>query len=128
MKLSKIRLVLARDPEFPDGSSEHGYEFFAPLDKNGRIDAKSWQALRARCRVKRFWGDEPEELGHLLHKRGGTWAFHYDIHGDAEDDEAGYRFGDHLFKPGEYVSIREHDEGMRTFRIAAVVPVDVAMA
>ena len=45
-----------------------------------------------------------------LVKRGGSWAFHYDIHSDAEEDEAGYRFADHAFRPGEYVSVREDDE------------------
>ena len=35
---------------------------------------------------------------------------------DEEDDEQGYRFADHAFQPGEYVSIRE-DEGLRTFRV-----------
>ena len=39
-----------------------------------------------------------------------------------EDDEAGYRFGDHAFKVGEYVSIRE-DEDLRTFRVVRVQPV-----
>jgi hypothetical protein len=122
MTLSRVRLVLARDPEFPEGSAAHGYEFLAPLDAKGHIRAKSWHLLREKCRVKRFWGDEPDEIGHLVRKPGGSWAFHYDIHGDIDDDETGYRFGDHAFKAGEYVSIREHGEELRTFRIAAVTP------
>ena len=40
-----------------------------------------------------------------------------------DDDEAGYRFGDHAFITGEYISIREHDEDMNTFRIVSVTPV-----
>ena len=39
------------------------------------------------------------------------------------DDEAGYRFGAHRFAPGEYVSIRDHDGEMHTFRVVAVEPV-----
>jgi hypothetical protein len=31
MSYNKIRLELARDHDFPDGSSERGYEFTAPL-------------------------------------------------------------------------------------------------
>ena len=54
-------------------------------------------------------------------KPGGHWAFHYDIHGDADDDEGGYRLGNHKFAPGEYVSIREHDDDvLRTFRVVRV--------
>ena len=53
-------------------------------------------------------------------KPGGAWAFHYDILGDEDDDETGYRFGAHAFNPGEYVSIREHDDQLRTFRVVFV--------
>jgi hypothetical protein len=106
MNLSQIRLELARDHDFPEGSRERGYEFTAPLNPDGRIVEKEWKANRNRCRVRRFWDGEPDEVGHLIRKPGGTWAFHYDVDGDADDDETGYRFGDHRFAPGEYVSIR----------------------
>ena len=61
MALSIIRLELARDTDFPEGSSLHGYEFVAPLDGEGRIDADGWRAHRKRCRVRRFWEGEPDE-------------------------------------------------------------------
>lgn len=67
-----------------------------------------------------FWGDENPECGHLVRKPGGQWAFHYDIHGDADDDESGYRFDQHRFALGEYVSIREQDDRLRTFRVVKV--------
>ena len=35
MSYNKIRLELARDHDFPDGSSERGYEFTAPLGQDG---------------------------------------------------------------------------------------------
>lgn len=124
MTLSKIRLELARDRDFPLGSREHGYEFTAPLDERGHLDEQAWKAQRDRCRVRRFWKGEPDEIGHLVRKAGGAWAFHYDIHGDAEDDETGYRFGDEAFVPGEYVSIKEHDDVMRTFRVVTVQPLE----
>jgi hypothetical protein len=34
-------LELARDPEFPNGSTEHGYDFIAPLNIQGHIDVDS---------------------------------------------------------------------------------------
>lgn len=118
--LKKIRLTLARTPEFPNGSTRHGYEFAAPLDAAGRIDATAWKAVRDHCRVRRFWGDEEEDIGHLVRRPGGSWAFHYDLAGD-EDDEAGYRFGDHAFLIGEYVSIRDEDGEMQTFQVVSVI-------
>jgi len=120
MTLKTVRLELARDPDYPEGSRRHGYEFTAPIDDDGHIDAEAWRARRERCRVKRFWAGEPDEVGHLVRKPGGAWAFHYDILGDEDDDESGYRFAAHVFKPGEYVSIREHDDVLRTFRVVSV--------
>ncbi len=115
--LRRVRLELARDHDFPNGSPERGYEFIAPLDAKGHIDHEAWKALRARCRVRRFWVNEPDEVGHIVHKRGGTWAFHYDIHGDPDHDETGFRLDAHTFAPGEYVSIKEQDQVLRTFRV-----------
>ena len=70
--------------------------------------------------MKRFWLNEADEMGHLVRKPGGEWAFHYST-GDVDDDESGYRFGNHKFAVGEYVSIREHDDDvMRTFRVVRV--------
>jgi hypothetical protein len=123
-KLHHVRLELARDHEFPNGSNRHGYEFIAPLDDHGQLDLDVYKRLKDRARVRRFWGSDPEEVGHILHKRGGTWAFHYDIHGDAAHDEAGFRFDTHKFVPGEYVSLKEQDGTLRTFRVTKVGPVE----
>jgi hypothetical protein len=120
MTVKKIRLELARDHDFPNGSSEHGYVLQAPLTLEGHIDADEWRKARDACTVTRFWGAGPEEVGHLRHTRGGSWAFHYDVEGDPEDDETGFKFESHVFKDGEYVSIREHDGALRTFRVASV--------
>lgn len=120
--LKLIRLNLARSKEFPQGSARHGYEFVAPLDGAGHIDPHAWQKCRQRCRVRRFWGDDEEE-GQLVHKPGGTeharWVFDYDKAAE-EDDEAGYRFASHAFKPGEYVSIRDEDGELHTFKVVFV--------
>lgn len=120
MTLSKIRLELARDQDFPEGSSDHGYEAVVPLNADGHIDAQEWRHNKARCTVWRFWEGEPDERGHLVHRRGGTWAFHYDVRGDSEEDEPGWNFDTHVFKIGEYVSLREQDGELRTFRVVTV--------
>jgi hypothetical protein len=121
--LKKIRLELARDHDFPEGSRNYGYEFAAPLNGEDRIDAAEWHKQRAHCRVRRFRPGEADDIGHLVRKPGGSWAFHYDIHSDEEDDESGYRFGDHVFKPGEYVSVKEEDDHLRTFKVVRVADV-----
>lgn len=120
----RIRLDLARSKAFPIGSVDHGYEFVAPLGPDGRIDPEQWRANREHCRVRRFWGDE-EELGFLVHKPGGPeharWVFDYDATAE-DDDESGFRFGEHAFAPGEYVSIRDEDGEMHTFQVISVEP------
>jgi hypothetical protein len=47
-------------------------------------------------------------------------VFHYEGIGD--DDEAGHRFAAHAFKPGEYVSIRDHHNVIHTFKVVSVEP------
>lgn len=122
-QFKRIRLNLARSKEFPQGSNRHGYEFVAPLDGNGHIDAALWRAHREHCGVRRFWAGEDDEHGKLVHKPGGPeharWVFDYDQTAE-DDDEAGYRFGAHAFRPGEYVSIRDEDGEMHTFQVATV--------
>ena len=121
----RIRLNLARSKEFPQGSARHGYEFVAPLDAKSHIDVKLWQANRDHCGVRRFWEGEDDEAGFLLHTPGGPeharWVFDYDQTA-VEDDESGYRFGAHAFRPGEYVSIRDEEGAVHTFVVVSVEP------
>jgi hypothetical protein len=62
-------------------------------------------------------------MGRLLHRPGGTWTFDY-VPRATQDDEPGYRFDKHRIAPGEYVSLKEHDEVMRAFHIVSVVEMD----
>ena len=78
---------------------------------------------RERCRVKRFWPGAKDEVGRLVHRRGGAWAFDYNPQ-RTEDDEPGFRFDRHSFVPGGSVSITEHDGTMRTFRVMWVQDLD----
>jgi hypothetical protein len=117
--LKTIRLNLARTREFPDGSDRHYYRFTAPLDADGRLDPEGWRKHRDRCRVVRSWAGEEEDIGHLVHRPGGSWGFHYDIGGD-EGDESGFKLATHRFVPGEYVSIRDEDGEMHTFRVVTI--------
>lgn len=122
----RIRLELARSKEFPAGSAARGYEFAAPLDAKGHIDAELFRKYRDHCRVRRFWAGEEDQIGRLTHKPGSAeqarWVFDYDFE-DTDDDESGYRFGAHVFAPGEYVSVRDDEGVMHTFQVVSVEPV-----
>ncbi len=123
MSLKRVRLELARDHDFPNGSRDRGYYFIAPLDNDGHLVAAEWRNNRDKCRVRRFWAGSPDEIGRLVHRPGGAWVFDYDPASRA-DDEPGFKFDRHRFVPGEYVSITEHDKVQRTFFIKAVVDLD----
>lgn len=118
----RIRLNLARSPGFPEGSNQHGYEFVVPLTAEGRIDPTAWKEHRGLCKVRRFWAGEADQHGMVVNKPGGakgaTWTFDYDPAAE-DDDEAGYRFGDHAFRIGEYVSVRDDDGDMQTFVVTS---------
>jgi hypothetical protein len=121
MALRQIRLELARNAEFPEGSAQRGYAFVAPLTDDGYLDREGWQAQRAACTVRRFWPHQDDEHGHLVHHQRDQWAFHYEKLAD-DDDEPIFRFDRHRFVVGEYVAITEHDGVQRTFRVAQVDP------
>lgn len=118
MTLKLIRLELARDHEFPEGSRSHGYELIAPLDETDHLVPSEWHASRDRCLARRFWAGE-ERKGRFVRRPGDTWSIDYDpmTH---DDDEPGFRLDQHRFVAGEYVSFKENDGVMRTFRIASV--------
>jgi hypothetical protein len=118
MALRHVRLELARTPDHPDGSIHCGYEFNLPLKADGHVDLEAWPAVNDDCTVRRFWEGEDDENGEVI-RVGKGWAFSYDPTTD-EDDEPMFRLEDHVFKPGEYVSITEHDGEQRTFRVVYV--------
>lgn len=119
MAIKFVRLELARDHDFPEGSHNHGYEMIAPIDADGYLSLEEWQKARSKCRVKRFWAGETTELGQLIHRQDDVWAFDYDPT-EESDDEPGFKLGKHKFEVGEYVSFAEHDGHERTFRVVEV--------
>ncbi len=117
--LSRIHLELARTPDFPEGSAQHGYEFIAPLTEQGHVDADAWRQGKSACTVTRFWGGAPEEHGCLVHA-DGVWGFDYG--GGDSDDELFFKLDRHTFTPGAYVTITERDGKQYPFRVIAVIP------
>ena len=121
MQLKRIRLELARTPEFPGGSQKYGYEFIAPLTQDNHIDAGAWKQVKDHCGVVRFWGTDQPERGVLRHV-GKGWRFDYD-RPDDRDDEPFFKLDLHSLAVGGYVSITEHDGVQRPFRVVSVTPV-----
>jgi hypothetical protein len=123
--LRRIRLILARSKEFPEGSFRYGYEIIAPLDHDGYLDLENWKLHRADCTVRHFADGRDDEFGMLVHKAGGKeharWVVDYDTKA-VDDDEAGVMFSIHRFVRGEYVSVRGSDGKTLTFTVSAVEP------
>jgi hypothetical protein len=117
-KLKTVRLELARTKDDPEGRTDTGYEFTAPLSADGHLDAEAWKTHRADCKVRRFFPGEKIQQGALLHRGPDRWLFSYDA--GVEDDEPAFKFDRHKFQPGEYVSVTEHDGKTLTFKVASV--------
>jgi len=114
----QIRIHLAREPGHPEGDAGVAYVIVAPLDADDRIDPKLWREHREACRIARSRPDRPDDHGHLVHRQGGGWAFHYES-GANMPDEIGFHFADERFVSGEYVSIND-DGKMNTYRVISV--------
>jgi hypothetical protein len=117
MTWSTIRLELARNPEFPEGSRYHGYLLHAPLDRHGRLDVTAYEDGRSRAVVEEFWGDRDPKRGRLVHRNRNLWCFSF----GENDEEAIFHFGDHTFSPGEYLTVRDLSGADLTFRVTSVV-------
>jgi hypothetical protein len=120
MTLMHIRIELARTPEFPSGNPERGYEFVAPLQKDGHIDAAAWKNLRQHCLVTRFFDGDRSAPGRLR-RVGKGWQFDFDPARD-EDDEALFKLDRHPLRPGKYLSVTEDVGGRQPFRVVSVTP------
>ena len=124
MPLMNIRLELGRTREMPQGDSRHGYEFIAPLDRYGHLDAALWATEKDRCTVRSFRPEQPERKGLLRHV-GHGWRFDYQP-GRREDDEPFFKLDRHVIAPGLYVTIAEDDGVQRPFKIVTVMPAKVS--
>jgi hypothetical protein len=118
--LTRVILRLGRNPDkgFPDGDDHYGYVLMAPLDKDGFLDPALWAKHKEACTVRRFHPHEPASDG-WLRRRGENWHFWYDEE-DEGPEEPLFKLSAHRFRPGEYVTLREGDGDVLTFRVADV--------
>ena len=124
MALMKIRLALGRTREAPAGDPRHGYEFIAPLDAQGHIDAAAWRGQKDRCTVRRFKPGREEERGVLRHV-GRGWRFDYEPGAAGDDEEPFFKLDKHVIAPGLYVTVREDDGVGQPFKIVEVSSAEV---
>lgn len=117
-----VRLELARQLEYPNGDSGHGYEVIVPLARNWRLDIPLWEANPRACQVRRFRRGEPDVFGHLERVAQGRWHFSYDRNQPSE--RLGFRFENEQYSRGQYVSIQETDGNTYEFVISAVYPTE----
>jgi hypothetical protein len=120
MSWMRIRLELARAPGFPEGSHRHGYNFVLPLQADGRFDRKAYDKTPELCTVHRFWDGEEDKTGEILHTARGRWVFSYEPEGAY--DEPAVLFDKHVFRPGEYVTVREARGPEHAFSVITVEP------
>jgi hypothetical protein len=113
----QLRIELAREPGHPEGDSAVAYVIIAPLDADDRIDPMLWRDHREACRIARLRPGQQDNHGRLVHRQGGSWAFHYDT-GVNTPDEVGFHFADQRFETGEYVTINEGGK-MHTYRVVS---------
>ena len=124
MSLMTIRLELGRTADAPQGDINHGYEFIAPLNRDGHLDIAEWASEKDRCGVRSFRPGHAERRGMLRHV-GRGWRFDY-LPGRTDDDEPFFKLDRHIIAPGLYVTITEEDGVERPFRIVAVTPLQAA--
>lgn len=124
MTLTRITLRLARNPDygFPEGDEARGYTLALPLDAANHIDEAGWHAARERCTVESFAPDE-DQLRGRLNRRGHNWFFDYDA-GETVDDEPLFKLERHSFGIGDYVTIRDDEDRMLTYRVSSAQPLE----
>ena len=112
--LKRILLNLRAVEGVPDGSARHGYDVVAPLDPaRGTLDLAAWRHAQGGLPRPALLGGREERSSDTSctgpAARAAQPGRSTTTRARADDDEAGYRFGDHVFAPGEYVSIRDED-------------------
>ena len=123
MKLVKITLTLGRTRDAPNGDPRHGYEFIAPLNSQGHLDASGWPHVKDRCTVRSFRPGREDRVGHLR-QAGRGWRFDFESdRPEGDDQEPLFHLDKHLIARGLYLTVAEENGLQQPFRIAAITPV-----
>jgi hypothetical protein len=128
MKWKVIRLELASNWEFPRGSAGRSYLIRLPLNEDGAIDTDTLESQPARATVRRYWPNQADMVGYLVHTPMG-YAIRYEINGtklnggaqaNGNSDQRLFQFGADDFKIGQEIFLTEPDGHQARFRIAGM--------
>lgn len=118
MTLKRVRMELARNKDFPEGSPNHGYEATIPLTATHAFDPEAWEADALVCTAVKFATGTDDEHGQLVRTEAGPWAFSYEL--GETDDEPIHRLEAHVFEPDEYVTVTDIGGEEHVYRIKTV--------
>ena len=126
MKWQIIRLELASSWQFPRGSAGRSYHIRLPLTDDGAIDTAALQSQPARATVRRYWPNEADMVGYLVHTPMG-YAICYEMNetrlnggnqSNGSSDQRLFQFGAEAIRIGEELFLTEPDGRQARFRIA----------
>ncbi|HEY4029697.1 MAG TPA: hypothetical protein VGM25_05095 [Caulobacteraceae bacterium] len=95
-----VHLDLAREAGQPQGSANDRYTLLLPLGPDGRILQAAALEHPEYCRVSRMAPDGGIARGLMRPGPGDDWRFDF-----GGSEEAGFRFGEERFVPGEHVTV-----------------------
>lgn len=128
MKWKVVRLELASSWQFPRGSAGRSYLIRLPLTDEGAIDTPALESQPARATVRRYWPNEADMVGYLVHTPMG-YAIHYEMNGaklnggtPTNGNSYGrlFQFGADAIRIGEELFLTEPDGHQARFRIASL--------
>jgi hypothetical protein len=128
MKWKVIRLELASSWEFPRGSAGRSFLIRLPLTDEDTIDAATLESQPSRATVRRYWPNQADMLGYVVHS-AGSYAIRYEmngakLHGDAGTNDCHeprlFQFGADAIKIGQEVVLTEPDGHQMRFRIVSL--------
>ena len=127
MKWKLIRLELASSWQFPRGSAGRSYLVRLPLKDDGTIDTAALEAQPSRATVRRYWPNEADMVGNLVHTPMG-YAIRYEMNGSARlnghsssnghSEPRLFQFGADSIKLGDEICLTEPDGHQVRYRIA----------
>ncbi len=123
-----IRLELASSWQFPRGSAGRSYLIRLPLTDDGAIDTAALESQPTRATVRRYWPNEADMVGYLVHTPMG-YAIRYEMNetrlnggsqSNGNSDQRLFQFGAEAIRIGEEMFLTEPDGHQARFRIASL--------
>ena len=117
MQWKAIRLELASSGDFPRGSASRSYLLRLPLQRDGSIDERLLRKEPARATVRRYWPNEADMIGHIVHTPSG-YAIRYES--GATDEVRLFGISANSIRIGDQVVLTEIDGSEIPFRVASL--------